>query len=197
MSTHWMDQCPNFTSMSPSDCVKVVKEDHSCFYFLKRAGFQLLRRCQCSESFQGNQCKYFHHPLIHIANAKNSASTLTVSADDQFFPSHWKSWDQETKKKTRKSVPGLWCSGQLNHVVSSRRTRSQEKGSKQTSPSLKSEETKKNWQRSCFLFASNHGKLKFYPHSYPSGHSLYKQWHYWNKAQSRCWNLWSRKRGNP
>lgn len=99
MSTHWMDQCPNFTSMSPSDCVKVVKEDHSCFYFLKRAGFQLLRRCQCSESFQGNQCKYFHHPLIHIANAKNSASTLTVSADDQFFPSHWKSWDQETKKK--------------------------------------------------------------------------------------------------
>ena len=76
---------PNCTSMSPSDCVKAVKEDHSCFYF----------------------CKYFHHPLIHIANAKNSASTLTVSADNQFFPSHCKSWDQETKQKKRKPVPGL------------------------------------------------------------------------------------------
>ena len=58
MSTHWTDQCRKFTSMSPGNRLKAVKENHGCFSCLKRA------------------------------------------------------------------APGLWCSGQLNQVVSSRRTRS-------------------------------------------------------------------------
>ncbi|XP_068723496.1 uncharacterized protein [Montipora capricornis] len=85
VSTHWTDQCQKFMSMSPSDRLKAVKENHSCFSCLKRAGrdhnvSNCSRRRQCSESFNGSQCKYFHHPLLHGANVTNSATALTVSS---------------------------------------------------------------------------------------------------------------------
>ena len=85
VSTHWTDQCQKCTSMSPSDRLKAVKENHGCFSCLKRAGrdhnvSNCSRRGQCSESFNGSQCKYFHHPLLHGANATNSATALTVSS---------------------------------------------------------------------------------------------------------------------
>ena len=78
VSTHWTDQCQKFTSMSPSDRLKAVKENHGCFSCLKRAGrdhkvSNCSRRRQCSESVNGSQCKYFHHPLLHGANVTNSA----------------------------------------------------------------------------------------------------------------------------
>ena len=71
LSTHWTDQSQNFTSMSPSDN--------------KRAGrghnvSNCSRRRQYSESFNESQCKYFHHPLLHGANATNSATAFTVSS---------------------------------------------------------------------------------------------------------------------
>ena len=83
VSTHWTDQCQKFTSMSPSDRLKAVKENHGFFSCLKRAGrdhnvSNCSRRRQCSESFNGSQCKYFHHPLLHGANVTNSATALTV-----------------------------------------------------------------------------------------------------------------------
>ena len=71
--------------MCPSDCLKAVKENHGCFSCLKRAGrdhdvSNCSRRRQGSESFNGSQCKYFYHPLLHGANATNSAIALTVSS---------------------------------------------------------------------------------------------------------------------
>ena len=85
VSTHWTDQCQKFTSLSPSDRLKAVKENHGCFSCLKRAGRDHdVSTCssirQCSESFNGSQCKYFHHPLLHGANATNSTTALTVSS---------------------------------------------------------------------------------------------------------------------
>ena len=83
-STHWTDQCQNFMSMNPSDRLKAVKENHGCFSCLKRAGRDHVSNCfhrrQCSETFNGSQCKYFHHPLLHPASATNSATALTVSS---------------------------------------------------------------------------------------------------------------------
>ena len=84
-STHWTDQCQKSTSVSPSDRLKDVKQNHGCFSCLKRAGrdhnvSNCSCRRQCSESFNGSQCKYFHHPLLHGANATISASALTVSS---------------------------------------------------------------------------------------------------------------------
>ena len=71
--------------MSPSDHLKAIKENHGCFSCLKRVGCDHdVSTCssirQCSESFNGSQCKYFHHPLLHRANATNYATALTVSS---------------------------------------------------------------------------------------------------------------------
>ena len=71
--------------MSTSDRFKAVKQNHGCFSCLKRAGrdhnvSNCSRRQQCSESFNGSQSKYFHHPLLHSANATNSATALTISS---------------------------------------------------------------------------------------------------------------------
>ena len=71
-------------SMSPSHRLKAVKENHGCFSCLKRAGrnhsvSNCSRRRQCSETFNGSQCKYFHHPLLHPANAMSPATALTIS----------------------------------------------------------------------------------------------------------------------
>ena len=84
-STHCTDHCQKFTSVSTSDRFKAVKLNHGCFSCLKRAGrdhnvSNCSHRRQCSESFNGSQCKYFHHPLLHSANATNSATALTISS---------------------------------------------------------------------------------------------------------------------
>ena len=84
-STHWTDQCQKFTSMGVSARLKAVKENHGCFSCLKRAGrehnvFTCSRRRQCSETFNGSQCKYYHHPLLHAANITNPATALSISA---------------------------------------------------------------------------------------------------------------------
>ena len=88
VSTHWTDQCQKFTSLSPSDRLIAVKEDHGCFSCLKRAGrdhnvSNCSCRRQCSESFNGSQYKYFHHPLLHGANATNSALTVSSVTDSK------------------------------------------------------------------------------------------------------------------
>ena len=83
VSTHWTVQCQKFTSISPSDRLKAVKENHGCFSFI-RCGQQT-----------GNSSR---HSCGHSRIRKC--------------------------QKARKPAAGFWCSGQLNQVVSSRRTRS-------------------------------------------------------------------------
>ena len=83
-SSHWIDQCPRFTSLSPSDRLKAVKENHACFCCLKRAGKDhkastCSRRRHCQERTNGNQCKYFHHPLLHVANQPITATIASVA----------------------------------------------------------------------------------------------------------------------
>ena len=192
--------------MSPSDHLKAIKENHGCFSCLKRVGCDHdVSTCssirQCSESFNGSQCKYFHHPLLHRANATNYATALTVSSvtGSKQANSSRHSWGNSGIRKcqkARKPAPGLWCSGQLNQVVSSRRTRSYGKES--------NHHHSKSWRRGGRIdeetILCSHpitSELKCYPYSYSHGHPMYKQWHYRNKAQSCCWNFWPQRRGNP
>ena len=83
-SSHWTDQCPRFTSLRPSDRLKAVKENHACFCCLKRAGKDhkastCSRRRQCQERTNGNQCKYFHHSLLHVADQPITATIASVA----------------------------------------------------------------------------------------------------------------------
>ena len=93
-STHWTDQCHKFLAMNPTERLKCVKENHSCFSCLKRAGrghnvSTCSRRRQCQEKVDSQQCKFYHHPLLHGANTplissvttKGQALLPTITAD--------------------------------------------------------------------------------------------------------------------
>ena len=88
-SDHWIDQCPKLTSMTQPERLKTVKEHHACFSCLKRAGrdhrmANSRRKRQCSEMMGEDQCRYFHHPLLHRdaeqsppSNAKTHVAFVT------------------------------------------------------------------------------------------------------------------------
>ena len=72
-STHWPDQCPRFAAMGVDERIKTIKENHVCFGCLKRAGGEhRLENCsskqRCAKTERGEQCQYFHHPLLHKGN---------------------------------------------------------------------------------------------------------------------------------
>ena len=81
-ATHWTDQCQKFLAMNPVDRLKSAKENHACFSCLKRAGrshnmSNCSRRRQCQEMVNGQQCKFYHHPLLHGSN-KTVLSSVTT-----------------------------------------------------------------------------------------------------------------------
>ena len=100
-STHWIDQCKKLISMTQPERLQKVKEGHACFSCLKKAGRDhrsstCQRRRRCTESVDGQQCQYYHHPLLHsvpdkpeskdvgIACVTNMTSLLPVITCDMF-----------------------------------------------------------------------------------------------------------------
>ena len=86
-STHWPDQCMKFDALSQGERLNAAKENHACFSCLKRAGREhkmsnCSRRTQCTETVNGKQCKYYHHPLLHKnADVRVSISSVLDSQD--------------------------------------------------------------------------------------------------------------------
>ena len=86
-STHWPDQCMKFAALSQDERLNSAKENHACFSCLKRAGREhrmstCSRRTQCTETVNGKQCKYYHHPLLHKnADVRVSISSVLDSQD--------------------------------------------------------------------------------------------------------------------
>ena len=81
-STHWTDQCHKFLAMSPAERSNLVKENHACFSCLKWAGRNhnvstCSRRRQCPETTKGQQCKFYHHPLLYGADISTICSVTT------------------------------------------------------------------------------------------------------------------------
>ena len=76
-STHWVDQCEKFNSMSPDERLKAVRENHACFSCLKKAGrdhraSNCSRRKQCTQRINGLQCKYYHHTFTCSESTSSS-----------------------------------------------------------------------------------------------------------------------------
>ena len=68
--------------MSPAERLNLVKENHACFSCLKGAGRNhnvstCSRRRQCPETTKGQQCKFYHHPLLHGANISTISLVTT------------------------------------------------------------------------------------------------------------------------
>ena len=72
--------------MTANERLQAVKDNHACYSCLKRAGrdnrsSNCSRRRQCPERVNGNQCKYFHHQLLHEANANPAPTVGTFTTD--------------------------------------------------------------------------------------------------------------------
>ena len=86
-SSHWVDQCPAFSSLNYDQRLQRAKENHACFSCLKRAGrnhrmTNCSRRKQCTEKENGVQCAHFHHPLLHRnVNPKAAVTSVTTNQE--------------------------------------------------------------------------------------------------------------------
>ena len=90
-STHWIDQCRKLISMTQPERFKLIKDNHACFSCLKKAGRDhnsktCKRRKRCSESDNGEQCKYYHHPLLHTIQERNDVGIACVASMQAILP---------------------------------------------------------------------------------------------------------------
>ncbi|XP_068697577.1 uncharacterized protein [Montipora foliosa] len=90
-STHWPDQCLKFAALSLDERLNAAKENHACFSCLKRAGREhrmsnCSRRTQCTETVNGKQCKYYHHPLLHKSAAVRVSISSVRDSQDALLP---------------------------------------------------------------------------------------------------------------
>ena len=114
-STHWVDQCERFKSMSPEERLKTVRENHACFSCLKKAGrdhraSNCSRRKQCTQRTNGDQCKYHHHVLLHPANPAASVGVASVGNDTEaMLPVITVEMSgKDNRHEKGKRITGLW-----------------------------------------------------------------------------------------
>ncbi|XP_063955361.1 uncharacterized protein LOC135154088 [Lytechinus pictus] len=91
-SDHWTDQCKKLLSMTQSDRLNVAKKNQACFSCLKKAGKDhrmntCKRRKQCTEVTGGQQCRYFHHPLLHKSEEQSNTVGVAITTNtDTLLP---------------------------------------------------------------------------------------------------------------
>ncbi|XP_071509125.1 uncharacterized protein [Diadema antillarum] len=88
---HWTDQCREFISKPQQERLKLVKDNHACFSCLKQAGREhrmstCKRRRLCTESYKGQPCKFYHHPLLHPDQEMNQVGVATVGNKEAILP---------------------------------------------------------------------------------------------------------------
>lgn len=69
----------------------MIKDNHACFSCLKKAGRDhssktCRRRKRCSELDHGEQCKYYHHPLLHTTQERNDVGITCVASKQAILP---------------------------------------------------------------------------------------------------------------
>ena len=83
-STHWVDQCAKLQAMTPDNRMKLIKENRACFSCLKKTSknhraANCSRRRQCTAKVNDQQCKSYHHPMLHDCGSSNQVGVASVS----------------------------------------------------------------------------------------------------------------------
>ncbi|XP_071946012.1 uncharacterized protein [Antedon mediterranea] len=78
--SHWTDKCNKLKEKTPQERLNEMKAGKACFGCLKKGhGMSVCnRRRQCSQVVKGAQCKYFHHPLLHIPEGSQAVTTTSI-----------------------------------------------------------------------------------------------------------------------
>ena len=83
---HYVDQCPRFLGMVPTERWKVVKEQRGCFSCLKRSKGHTAANCanrkECKEKRNdGNVCGKSHHKLLHNEVERSGVQQVNAVQD--------------------------------------------------------------------------------------------------------------------
>ena len=90
-SSHWVDQCPKFISLSIDERIATAKANHLCLSCLKRAGRghtmdNCTRKQQCAKLENGTRCPQQYHQLLHKSNSVKIGIANTVSTNEAILP---------------------------------------------------------------------------------------------------------------
>ena len=90
-SSHWVHQCPRFSSLNHDQRLQCAREHHACYSCLKRAGrnhrmSNCSRRKQCTEKENVVQCAHFHHPLLHRNGSQRAVVTSVTTDQEALLP---------------------------------------------------------------------------------------------------------------
>jgi hypothetical protein len=91
---HYVDQCPQFKSMTAMQRWEIVKEQKTCFSCLKRSkghtASNCLRKKKCQEkTHDGSSCKKPHHRLLHgntSPDPRNVVGLIEETTAKPFYP---------------------------------------------------------------------------------------------------------------
>lgn len=83
-STQWVDQRTKLQAMTPENWMKLIKENRACFSRLKKTNknhkaANCSRRRQCTVTVNGQQCKSYHHPMLHECGPSNQVGVASVN----------------------------------------------------------------------------------------------------------------------
>ena len=116
-SSHWPDQCQKLTGMKVDERQKMAKDNHVCYACLKKAGRDhCLRNCsrrrQCPKMENGNQCKYYHHPLLHRTSSVSIGVAASMSQQSTMLPVVTVKMTGKNGREDRPSVNRFRCADQ-------------------------------------------------------------------------------------
>ena len=82
-ASHYVDKCPRFKAMAPSERWEIVKEQRACFSCLKggkrHTAANCSRRKECSEkNSDGSTCRKSRHKLLHSERPSGSAQIASL-----------------------------------------------------------------------------------------------------------------------
>lgn len=88
---HWTDQCKKFMSKSQEERVQLVRDNYACFSCLKKASQEhrmstCKRKRRCTENIDGDQCKSYHHPLLHFQRRSHYDVTFVSGEEESMLP---------------------------------------------------------------------------------------------------------------
>ena len=88
---HWPDQCKKLIAKTQPERMRLVKENHVCFGCLKKASREhrmsnCKKRRHCMEKFNGDQCKFYHHPLLHPESQHGDIGVALVANKEAVLP---------------------------------------------------------------------------------------------------------------
>ena len=156
-STLWVDQCAKLQAMTPENRMKLIKENRTCFFCLKKTSknhkaANCSRRRQCTVTVNGQQCKSYHHPMLHECGPSNQVGVASVNNNKEVLLPVIQVETLGQEAKRRKGNDLLDSGAQVSLIRNAIARELKLKGKDPVLPSQRLGEKKRKFTQSCIKF---------------------------------------------